>query len=391
MEREITVLTVSQPINVGSGSPQMFAPFHGRTTPFTLDGPVISTIYLLDDDDRFHNSIYTPDETGQTLTRPATIGFGDSATTLPIGTQLNNFIGSIMEDSQGNRFAMILPRLFAANDVGDELGDRHSVLVFPLPVATPSGVEVFPRFDPSLPLRQVAVYQIGGNDNALAYAPPLSQSLPGDPPPCLAEGTLILTRTGLLPVESLRPGMQLMTLDHGWQSLIWTGSRHLDAPALDLSPQHRPIRIEPGALGPGQPARALVVSPQHRILLRSRIAERMFGRAEIMAPARHLLGLPGILVDRRAPAVTYWHLLMQRHQILLTEGAWTESLLPGPQALRAFGPRMASTIRDQAPTLVAAPIPARHVPAGHATRRLVQRHIANPARALVEPTPQTVP
>lgn len=391
MEREITVLTVSQPINVGSGSPHMFAPFSGRTTPFALDGPVVSTLHLLDDDGRFENSIYTPDETGQTLTRPATIGFGATATTLPVGTQLNNFIGSIMEDSHGNRFAMILPRLFAPNDLGDELGDRHSVLVFPLPVTGPDGIAVFPRFDPALPLRYVDVYQIGGVENSLAYAPPLSATLPGDPPPCLAEGTLVLTRKGALPVEALRPGMQLMTLDHGWQSLLWSGSRHLDARALDLCPHHRPIRIEAGALGPGQPARALVVSPQHRVLLRSRIAERMFGKAEIMVPARQLLGLPGITVDQGVGSVTYWHLLMQRHQILLTENAWTESLLPGPQALRAFGPRMAATIRDLAPVLAAAPIPARLVPPGHATRRLVQRHIANPARAMVEPAPQSVP
>ena len=114
MEREITVLTVSQPINVGSGSPRMFAPFFGRSSPFALDDPVVSTLHLRDDDDRFENSIYTPDETGQTLTRPATIGFGATATTLPVGTQLNNFIGSIMEDSHGNRFAMILPRISAA-------------------------------------------------------------------------------------------------------------------------------------------------------------------------------------------------------------------------------------------------------------------------------------
>ncbi|WP_304615630.1 Hint domain-containing protein [Paracoccus sp. (in: a-proteobacteria)] len=390
MEREITVLTVSQPINVGSGSPQMYAPFFGRTTPFTLDGPVISTIHLLDDDDRFHNSIYTPDETGQSLTRPATIGFGDTAVTLPAGTRLNNFIGSIMVDSEGNRFAMILPRRFVPDDLGEELGDRHSVLVFPLPVTGSDGATTFPRFDPTLPLRYAEVYQIGGTENSLAYAPPAEPALPDDPPPCLAEGTLVQTSTGPVPVERVRPGARLMTLDHGWQRLLWSGSRHLDRRALDLRPQDRPIRIEPGALGPGQPSRTLFVSPQHRVLLRSRIARRMFGHDEIMVPARHLLGLPGISVDHGALAVTYWHLLTENHQILLTEGAWTESLLPGPQALRAFGPALAAAIRDIAPALAADPVPARPVPPGHATRRLLRRHIANPARALVEAAPESV-
>jgi hypothetical protein len=47
-------------------------------------------------------------------------------------------------------------------------------------------------------------------------------------------------------------------------------------------------------LGPGVPARPLHVSPQHRILLRNRVAQRMFGAAEVLVAAKALLDLPGV-------------------------------------------------------------------------------------------------
>lgn len=381
MEREITLLTVSQPIPVGSMGEQLYAPFWGRTDWFSLSDPVLSTLYLEDDDDLFETGFYSGGETHQTLTQPATIGFDSGQITLPVGTRLSNFIGSVLEDEDGNRFVVLFPRSFEPWDLGEEFGDRHTVLVIPLPVTQPDGSLVYPVFDPSVPLRFAAVRQIGTvMGDSIGYAPPVPTMSP-----CFAQDSLIQTASGPRPVQLLRPGDMILTRDHGCQPLLWAGHRILNARALDLMPQNRPIRIAPGALGPGQPTRALTVSPQHRILLRSRIAQRMFGVPEVLVPARRLIGLPGVEVLHRAHSVTYWHLLFARHEILLSENAWSESLLPGPQALRAFGPQARAQIAALAPGLTARPDPARPIPPGHAQRRLVQRHLLNPARALVEP------
>lgn len=118
--------------------------------------------------------------------------------------------------------------------------------------------------------------------------------------PCFTPGTQIETPDGPRPVESLRVGDAVLTLDHGAQPLRWIARRHLNAGDIDLRPELCPIRIAAGALGPGRPAQDLVVSPQHRILLRSRIVERMTAEPEVLIAARHLTALPGISVLRDA-------------------------------------------------------------------------------------------
>ncbi|MFN3274496.1 MAG: Hint domain-containing protein [Paracoccus sp. (in: a-proteobacteria)] len=389
MERQITLLTVSQPIAPGDGGAAQYAPFAGAgSAPFLLENPVLSTMILQDDDDQFVSGFYSGDATQQALTQPAVIGYGASQITLPIGTRLSNFIGAVLTDDAGNRFVALYPRRFDPWDLGEELGDGHTVLIIPLPALQPDDSLAYPVFDPSRPVRFTEVRGLGpAPGDAIAYAPAAATG-PVDMVPCFAADTRIQTAAGPQPVQALRPGDLILTRDHGFQPLLWSGSRVLDEAHLDLMPQHRPIRIAPGALGPDQPARALTVSPQHRILLRSRIAQRMFGTPEILVPARRLTGMAGVEVLRDTSHVTYWHLLFRRHEIVLSESAWTESLLPGPQALRAFDPQARARIVTTAPDLTARPAPARPIPPGHAQRRLVQRHLTNPTRPLVEPAPE---
>lgn len=391
MERQITLLTVSQPIAPGDGGSAQYAPFAGAgSAPFLLEDPVLSTMSLRDDDDQFVSGFYSGDATQQALTQPAVIGYGASQITLPTGTRVSNFIGSVLTDDAGNRFVALYPRRFEPWDLGEELGDGHTVLIIPLPARQPDDSLVYPVFDPSRPVRFTEVRGLGpAPGDAIAYAP-AAASGPVDVVPCFAADTRIRTAMGTQPVQVLRPGDLILTRDHGFQPLLWSGSRVLDGAHLDLMPQHRPIRIAPGALGPDQPACALTVSPQHRILLRSRIAQRMFGTPEILVPARRLIGMAGVDVLRETSHVTYWHLLFRRHEIVLSEGAWTESLLPGPQALRAFDPHARARIVTTAPDLTALPAPARPIPPGHTQRRLVQRHQSNRARPLVEPEPEPV-
>jgi hypothetical protein len=88
--------------------------------------------------------------------------------------------------------------------------------------------------------------------------------------------------------------------------------------------------IRADAIGPGHPSRDLVVSPQHRILVSSVIALRMFDCNDVLIPANKLLSLDGIdVVDNTAEGVTYFHFLFDAHEIVMAEGLASESFLFG--------------------------------------------------------------
>jgi hypothetical protein len=128
--------------------------------------------------------------------------------------------------------------------------------------------------------------------------------------PCFAENSLILTPSGYVKVQDLRKGDTVHTLDHGEQTIRWIRVRKLDCAALSRNPKSRPIRIAAGALGGGLPHATLRVSPQHRMMIQSVIAERMFGHQEMFLAANKLVGMPGITVDEAATQVAYHHILL---------------------------------------------------------------------------------
>lgn len=198
--------------------------------------------------------------------------------------------------------------------------------------------------------------------------------------PCFTAGTLIRTAGGERPVEELAVGDLVWTRDNGLQPIRWIGRRVLRPAELAAQPNLRPIRIRAGALGAGQPARDLVVSPQHRILVRSSIAVRMFGAAEVLVAAKQLLSLPGIAIDEAARDVTYLHLMFDHHEVLVSNGAETESLYPGPVALAALGEAAAAEIHALFPELredEGGFPPARPFVPGRLARKLAERHGKN--------------
>ncbi len=171
---------------------------------------------------------------------------------------------------------------------------------------------------------------------------------------CFSRGTLILTEAGEVAIETLQVGDRVLTGDHGPQPLRWIGSRRLTAAELNRQPQLRPIRIRAGALGAGRPTRDLTVSPQHRVLVRSRIARRMFDAGEVLVPALSLLGLKGIEVVTDPAPVDYFHLLFDRHEVVFANGCETESLFTGPEAVRALGGEVLRELAAIFPALIEA-------------------------------------
>ncbi len=194
---------------------------------------------------------------------------------------------------------------------------------------------------------------------------------------CFARGTMINTLDGEVRIEELKAGTEVETADHGYQPIRWIGGRRISQAELEMSPSVRPIRIAAGALGKGIPTRDLVVSPQHRILVTSPVVRRMFDHDEILVAAKHLLEVEGVEIVNDVAEVEYWHFLLNDHQVVFSNGARTETLYTGPEALKAVGPEARAEIFHIFPELQNPQVP-QHAPArllvnGRRGRKLAER------------------
>lgn len=145
--------------------------------------------------------------------------------------------------------------------------------------------------------------------------------------PCFVSGTLIRTPYGDVPVEDLEVGDMVQTYDDGTQPIRWIGNRMVPAEGALA-----PVRIEAGTYGKHG---ALLVSPQHRILVRNSLAEVLFGESEVLIAAKDLVN--DSTVRRQVGGeVTYFHILFDQHQIVFSQGLESESFLPGPQITNLF-------------------------------------------------------
>lgn len=169
--------------------------------------------------------------------------------------------------------------------------------------------------------------------------------------PCFTPGCLIVTDQGEVPVEDLVPGDRILTRDHGFQPLRWTGRRDLSPRDLLRQPRLAPIRISRGALGDNTPERALTVSPQHRLLLGGARAEMFFGEAEVLVAATHLAGHDGIARLTPREGISYIHLLFDRHEIIRSDGAWSESFQPGNRTLNGMDAEQRHEVLELFPEL----------------------------------------
>lgn len=143
---------------------------------------------------------------------------------------------------------------------------------------------------------------------------------------CFAKGTLIETPSGPCFIETLTEGDMVNTLDHGPQEIRWIGNQRVPGTGPNA-----PVHIAAGALGNIRP---LIVSQNHRMLITGPMAELMFGEAEVLVAAKHLVNDGSIrIVPCRE--VRYYHFLCDQHQIVFAEGCPAESLFPGAQTLKS--------------------------------------------------------
>lgn len=149
---------------------------------------------------------------------------------------------------------------------------------------------------------------------------------------CFTHGTQIFTPRGQRNIETLECGDLVLTRDNGFKPICWIASKQLSAEMLANNAALQPIMIRRGALGNGTPSRDMMVSQQHRMLLTEARADFLFGTSEVLVRAKHLVSLPGIDAIK-VPTVTYVHLMFTEHEIILADGAWSESFQPGVTTL----------------------------------------------------------
>lgn len=158
-------------------------------------------------------------------------------------------------------------------------------------------------------------------------------SVPWDQLACFTYGTLIDTPNGPRLIEDLEPGDLVTTLDNGSQPVRWIGARTLSHAELLQRPDLRPVQFDVGAVDNTRP---LLVSPQHRMLLNDWRAQVYFGEDQVLIAAKAMVNGQTIRQVLPTAGVTYCHMLFDRHEVVVAEGALSESFHPGEIGLGAL-------------------------------------------------------
>lgn len=167
---------------------------------------------------------------------------------------------------------------------------------------------------------------------------------------CFAAGTHILTPKGDILIEYLQAGDLVLTLDSGPQPILWISQSEHVWPGR--SENELPVLISRGALGLDAPRRNLVVSQQHKVLLSDANARPHSSEVQVLAPAKGMTSLSGIRIMKGKIRVVYYHILLESHEILVSEGLETESFYPGPTALKMLRPFQQEEIYSLFPGLI---------------------------------------
>lgn len=171
-------------------------------------------------------------------------------------------------------------------------------------------------------------------------------------PLCFTAGTLIETLKGSVAIEELRRGDMILTQDGSYAPIQWIGSSKVSVEAIRKNPKLAPVLISAGALGVNYPQRDLRVSRQHRMLVSSPLVKEATNREAVLIAAIKLTELPGIYVEEVSEGVEYFHMLFDRHTVVLSEGAYSESLYLGPEALKSISPEALEEVTALFPDII---------------------------------------
>jgi T5SS/PEP-CTERM-associated repeat protein len=140
---------------------------------------------------------------------------------------------------------------------------------------------------------------------------------------CFAAGTMIATTRGHVPVQHVRPGDRVCTvLNADIAKVIWTGYRPVDCARHPDPTKVWPIRISAHAFGLGMPSSDLLLSPDHAVFVDG-----------VLIPIRFLVN--GYTVRQElVEQITYHHIELAEHDVLLANGMPAESYLDTGDRMR---------------------------------------------------------
>lgn len=238
--------------------------------------------------------------------------------------------GGIVADGQGVESESIIT-VQALDDDGDPTGPTITIYVF-----SQGGVtsDVW-GFATSAPLVDGTSYVKTGGSNA-------GSSFYTDYIPCFAEGTLIATETGDIAVQDITVGQNILTRDAGMQPVLWVGHTEVRGHGA-----FAPVVIAPGVIGNST---ELILSQQHRVLVANSATEMLFGESEVLVAAKHLCGMPGVEI-RPMDSVRYTHFMFDRHHLVRSNGALTESFFLANTSVGALNARQRAEILALFPKL----------------------------------------
>jgi hypothetical protein len=169
-------------------------------------------------------------------------------------------------------------------------------------------------YDINLATGAISTRQSDGNLDSAAIAAETSAVQ------CFAAGTRIATTRGEIPVERLVHGDSVLTGQGEAAMVEWIGRRHIDCLRQPDPTRIHPVRVSAGAFGDKTPSRDLWLSPDHAVLIEG-----------VLIPIKHLVN-GSTVVQIAIDEITYYHVELPRHDIILADGLPVESLF-------AFGDR----------------------------------------------------
>jgi Hint domain len=170
---------------------------------------------------------------------------------------------------------------------------------------------------------------------------------------CFTPGTKIATIKGETLVENLVAGDKVITRDNGIQDLRWIGQKKIDWRIMTANPHLKPVLVRQGSLGHDLPERDLMLSPNHRVLVGNDRTALEFNESEVLVAAKHLIGGNSVRsID--SIGTTYIHFMFDRHEVVLSDGIWSESFQPTDNSLKGFGNSQRAEIFEIFPDLQSA-------------------------------------
>jgi len=148
--------------------------------------------------------------------------------------------------------------------------------------------------------------------------------------PCFGPGTMIATSDGELPIEWLVPGDKILTRDHGAQPLRNLQRQAISPMRLKRNPELHPIEAQISLLTGCMHNETLALTQNHRVLMNCGPVDYLFGQPEVICAAGHLFERP--IMPQHTSGIKYFHLILDRHELVLANGYWCESLFCPPDA-----------------------------------------------------------